>query len=112
MRLDVLAGFDCGRSRRAREDNVTRKAIFITGGGSGIGRATAQLFAARGWFVGIADVNAQGIDETAALLPEVLPLIERGQLRPQEVTTRVVRWEDAAEAFTEPSIKLVVRRDS
>src|SRR3989344_6184562 len=49
---------------------MSRKAIFITGGGSGIGRATARHFAAQGWFVGIADVNAQGIDETAALLPE------------------------------------------
>jgi len=49
---------------------VARKAIFITGGGSGIGRATARHFAGQGWFVGIADVNAQGIDETAALLPE------------------------------------------
>jgi NAD(P)-dependent dehydrogenase (short-subunit alcohol dehydrogenase family) len=49
---------------------VARKAIFITGGGSGIGRATARHFAARGWFVGIADVNSAGIDETAALLPE------------------------------------------
>lgn len=47
----------------------TRKAIFITGGASGIGRATAQLFAKRGWFVGLADVNAAGLAETAALLP-------------------------------------------
>lgn len=46
------------------------KAIFITGGGSGIGRATAQLFAARGWFVGLADVNAAGLAETATLLPQ------------------------------------------
>lgn len=45
------------------------KAIFITGGGSGIGRATAQFFAAKGWFVGLADVNAAGMAETAALLP-------------------------------------------
>lgn len=46
------------------------KAIFITGGGSGIGRATAQLFGGKGWFVGLADVNAAGLRETAALLPE------------------------------------------
>ncbi len=46
-----------------------RKAIFITGGGSGIGRATAQFFAGKGWFVGLADVNAGGLTETAALLP-------------------------------------------
>lgn len=47
-----------------------RKAIFISGGGSGIGRATAQFFAAKGWFVGLADINATGLAETAALLPE------------------------------------------
>lgn len=45
------------------------KAIFITGGGSGIGRATAQRFAREGWFIGLADVNAAGLAETAALLP-------------------------------------------
>jgi len=47
-----------------------RKAIFITGGGSGIGRATAQFFADKGWFVGLADVNAAGLSETADMLPE------------------------------------------
>ncbi len=37
-----------------------QKTIFITGAGSGIGRATAQLFAQRGWFVGLFDVNPNG----------------------------------------------------
>ena len=45
-----------------------RKAIFITGGGSGIGRATAQLFASRGWFVGLGDVDEAGMAETARLI--------------------------------------------
>ncbi len=45
------------------------KAIFITGGGSGIGRATARRFAGEGWRVGLADVNAAGLAETAASLP-------------------------------------------
>ncbi|HEU0045696.1 SDR family oxidoreductase [Sphingomonas sp.] len=36
---------------------MTQKAIFITGGASGIGLATARLFAGRGWRVGLADVN-------------------------------------------------------
>ena len=45
------------------------KAIFITGGASGIGRATAALFAGRGWRVGLADVNAAGLARTAASLP-------------------------------------------
>ena len=45
------------------------KAILITGGGSGIGRAVAQLFADRGWRVGLADRDSAGLKETAALLP-------------------------------------------
>lgn len=47
-----------------------QKSIFVTGAGSGIGRATAQLFAERGWFVGLFDVNPEGLAETAASLPE------------------------------------------
>lgn len=46
-----------------------QQTIFITGAGSGIGRATAQLFAEKGWFVGLADVNQQGLEETADMLP-------------------------------------------
>ena len=44
------------------------KAIFITGGGSGIGRATACLFAARGWRVGVADVDEAGLAATIAMI--------------------------------------------
>ena len=40
-----------------------RKSIFITGAASGMGRATAQLFAAKGWFVGAYDINQGGLDE-------------------------------------------------
>ncbi|MFN3463091.1 MAG: SDR family oxidoreductase [Terricaulis sp.] len=47
-----------------------QKTIFVTGAGSGIGRATAKLFADRGWFVGLFDVNPKGLEETAAMLPE------------------------------------------
>jgi NAD(P)-dependent dehydrogenase (short-subunit alcohol dehydrogenase family) len=38
-----------------------RKSIFITGAASGMGRETARLFHARGWFTGICDINVQGL---------------------------------------------------
>ena len=46
-----------------------RKAIFISGGASGIGRAVALHFGQRGWFVGLGDINAAGMAETLAMLP-------------------------------------------
>ncbi|KQM97732.1 SDR family oxidoreductase [Sphingomonas sp. Leaf25] len=45
------------------------RSIFITGGASGIGRATAQLFAARGWRIGLADIDAATLTRTAGDLP-------------------------------------------
>ena len=39
----------------------TRKCIFITGAASGIGRATAELFANKGWMVGAYDVSEEGL---------------------------------------------------
>lgn len=36
---------------------MTRKSIFITGAASGIGKETALLFAKRGWYVGLFDLN-------------------------------------------------------
>lgn len=46
-----------------------QNAIFITGGGSGIGQAVAKLFASRGWRIGLADVDQAGLSATAAMLP-------------------------------------------
>jgi alcohol dehydrogenase len=47
---------------------------------------------------------------SAALLPEVAGLAAAGRLRPEAVTTRIVDWKQAPEAWLEPAIKLVVRR--
>ena len=41
--------------------NETRKSIFITGAASGIGKATALLFAEKGWYVGAVDLNEKGL---------------------------------------------------
>lgn len=40
---------------------LNKKAILITGAAAGIGQATARLFAARGWFVGLYDVDEAGV---------------------------------------------------
>ena len=42
----------------------TERSIFITGAGAGIGRATAELFAKRGWTVGLFDVSQEGLAVT------------------------------------------------
>ncbi len=71
-----------------------RKGIFITGGGSGIGRAMAQHFAAQGWMVGISDLNQQGMDETNALLPD-------GQCKTYRFNvTDCEAWDEALADFT------------
>lgn len=48
--------------------NEGRPAIFVTGAASGIGRACAELFARRGWFVGLYDVDADSAASLAATL--------------------------------------------
>lgn len=72
-----------------------RKSIFISGGGSGIGRAVAQHFADKGWFIGIGDINAAGMAETVAMLPAG-----------QSFTARLdvcspAQWDEALAAFAE-----------
>jgi NAD(P)-dependent dehydrogenase (short-subunit alcohol dehydrogenase family) len=39
----------------------SRRCIFITGAASGMGRATAELFAGKGWFVGASDIDEEGL---------------------------------------------------
>jgi NAD(P)-dependent dehydrogenase (short-subunit alcohol dehydrogenase family) len=45
---------------------LANKVALITGAGSGMGRATAVLFAQEGARVAVADVSEQGIDQTVA----------------------------------------------
>jgi NAD(P)-dependent dehydrogenase (short-subunit alcohol dehydrogenase family) len=47
---------------------MSRPSICITGAAAGIGRATAERFAAAGWFVGLYDVDEKGVRELQAVL--------------------------------------------
>lgn len=76
---------------------MDEKAIFITGGGSGIGQAVARLFAAKGWRVGLADVNAAGLDATAAMLPAGMAATYTMDVRDRDA------WVAALDAFTATS---------
>jgi len=53
---------------RAFEGRFTGKVAFVTGAGSGIGRATALAFAEAGAEVTIADISERGLEETARML--------------------------------------------
>jgi alcohol dehydrogenase len=44
------------------------------------------------------------------IIPKLLELAAAGRLRPERVTSKVVPWEQAAEAVPEPETKLVVTR--
>jgi len=70
------------------------KSIFISGGGSGIGRATARLFADKGWFVGLGDVDAIGMAETQTLLPANASSAHRLDVREPG------QWAEALAAFS------------
>jgi NAD(P)-dependent dehydrogenase (short-subunit alcohol dehydrogenase family) len=76
---------------------ANEKAIFITGGGSGIGQAVAKLFAARGWRVGLADVNAAGLEATRAMLPADMATTHVMDVRDRD------QWREALVAFAEAS---------
>lgn len=72
-----------------------RKAIFITGAASGIGAETARLFARKGWFCGLYDVNEGGLRAIAAEIGA-----ENCHFARLDVTRRP-DWAAAMEGFSE-----------
>lgn len=76
---------------------MATKAVFITGGASGIGLEVARRFAREGWFVGLADINGAGLEKAQA------------EFAPGKVSTHLLdvrdraRWESALAEFAEAS---------
>jgi NAD(P)-dependent dehydrogenase (short-subunit alcohol dehydrogenase family) len=74
-----------------------RKAIFVSGAGAGIGRQTAELFASRGWFIGLYDVDVDAVAAVRAGLPEGVAVDGRLDV------TDADSWKPALDAFWEAS---------
>lgn len=71
-------------------DRSFRKRIFVTGGASGIGRAAAHLFAARGWQVGLADIDEGGLARVCGELPDGRTSTHRLDVRDREAWARAL----------------------
>ena len=54
-----------------------RRVALVVGAGSGIGRATALLFAERGWTVHAADLSLESVHDLAATEPAVVAIGDR-----------------------------------
>jgi NADP-dependent 3-hydroxy acid dehydrogenase YdfG len=76
---------------------AARKAIFITGGGSGIGQAIAEYFAGRGWFVGLGDIDAAGMKTTQGRIGTGDSYAHKFDVRDRAA------WDEALGAFAKAS---------
>jgi NAD(P)-dependent dehydrogenase (short-subunit alcohol dehydrogenase family) len=74
------------------ESTLTGKTVVITGAGSGIGRATAHTFAARGANVLAVGRTPEKLAETAAGRPSIVPMTAdiTDQSAPQEIISQAV----------------------
>ena len=81
----------------ALSDRYPRRRAFVTGAASGLGRTLARLLGSDGWTVGLADVDADGLDDTAEMVRRV-----GGRPHPVELdVTDAAAFEDAADAFVD-----------
>ena len=78
------------------DDRGTR-AIFVTGGASGIGLATARHFAGRGWRVGLADIDAGALEAARSHFDSDRLSVHAMDVRDRE------QWVEALGAFSAAS---------
>ncbi|WP_083943034.1 SDR family oxidoreductase [Sphingomonas soli] len=83
--------------RSKQGEAAVTKAAFITGGASGIGQAVAKDLAAKGWRIGLADINEAGLEATRKMLPEGMATIHVMDVRDRG------QWEKALADFAEAS---------
>src|SRR5439155_24130933 len=99
-RVGPAAGRAAGQGRTVQHTGAVAMGLlegqraFITGGASGIGRATARMIAAEGARVAVADINGNGAKEVAA---EIGGLAFEVDVTDPEMVQAAVR--DAADAF-------------
>lgn len=72
---------------------MDRKTIFVTGAASGLGREVSRYFAEKGYFVGLTDVNMDGVAETASMIAD-----GQSSQHSLDVTNRV-QWAEAVAEF-------------
>ncbi len=84
---------------RPPDRELAGRVAFITGGASGIGRATAYRLAAEGAHVVIADINASGAEVVAAGIVK-----KHGAKRGLAVACDVTSEEQVAEAFRQTAL--------
>src|SRR3954468_417358 len=89
----TFLAMDAGVHTTRHKDRVA----IVTGAGSGIGRATVIRMAAEGALVVGCDISAEGLDGTAAEVPEGRVLTERADITDVTHVDRVVAR--ALEAF-------------
>ncbi len=70
---------------------LKNKVAIITGGGSGIGRATCQLFAEQGAHVVVADINQKGGKQTVALLPKGKAVFVKADVSQEDQVKRLIK---------------------
>lgn len=85
---------------------MTKKTVFITGAGAGIGRATAQAYAAAGWFVGAYDRDHAAVQALAQELNAHSG--SQNVLAGALDVTNAEQWQQALEAFFQHTGRLDV----